>query len=161
MTQLLHLCGHLMLHHGGEDLLWEEDIAEIVRLRGGEIDWDLLCTRARELDLVLSVRGLLLSLADENRGAIPAAAVEKIRALRASPDEQRVVGYLTTPGRSVAQRFWDDLASMGGWRARLGYAWTHVFPSAEYMRARYGVTHPLLVPFYYPYRWLRGLLGWR
>ena len=70
------------------------------------------------------------------------------------------IGNLTAEQRSVAQRFWSDLASMGGWRARLGYAWTHLFPSAEYMRARYGIRYSLLLPLYYPYRWLRGLFGW-
>lgn len=160
MAQLLHLCGHLVLHHGGEDLLWEEDIAELVRLEGASIDWNDLCDHARELDLVIPVRDLLLALAADGATGIPPAALERLRALRPSADEARVVGYLTAEQRSVAQRFWSDLASMGGWRARLGYAWTHLFPSAEYMRARYGIRYSLLLPLYYPYRWLRGILGW-
>ena len=43
------------------------------------------------------------------------------------------------------------------WSERLGYAWTHLFPSAAYMRQRYDIPHPLLLPLYYPYRWFRGL----
>jgi hypothetical protein len=27
------------------------------------------------------------------------------------------------------------------------------------MRRRYAIAHPLRVPLYYPYRWLRGVLG--
>jgi hypothetical protein len=29
------------------------------------------------------------------------------------------------------------------------------------MHQRYHISHPLLLPFYYPYRWLRGLRGVR
>jgi len=68
-----------------------------------------------------------------------------------------VVGYLTAPERGVAQRAWSDLRSMHGWRPRLAYASTHLFPSPAYMRARYHIRHRALLPLAYPYRWLRGL----
>jgi hypothetical protein len=37
------------------------------------------------------------------------------------------------------------------------YLMAQVFPSARYMRENYGMRHSLLLPFYYGYRWLRGL----
>ena len=55
----------------------------------------------------------------------------------------------------------DACGSMPDWRQRLHFARANVFPSADYMRQRYGVRHPLLLPIYYPWRWLRGLLGLR
>jgi hypothetical protein len=156
VSQLLHLCGHLMLHHGGEDLLWEHDIAAFIEQFGATLDWSALLDRARDGDLVIAVQTLILRAAEEDGAPVPAEVVERLRRMRPSDDERRVTGYLTAAERSVAQRFWTDLASMS---SRLGYAWTHLFPSAEYMRERYHIRHPALVPLYYPYRWYRGLRG--
>jgi hypothetical protein len=159
VSQVLHLCGHLVLHHGGQDLLWENDIAEFVALHGASIDWPTLLERARLCELVLPVQQLLLRLVEEDAHAIPADVVEQLRALQPTAGEERVVGYLSTEQRTVGRRFWTDMASMSRWSERFGYAWTHLFPSAAYMRQRYGISHPLLLPFYYPYRWFRGLRG--
>ena len=158
-AQLLHLCGHLVLHHGGDDLLWEEDIAAFVRLYGKDLDWRSLCARAVEFDLVIPLQRLLLEPVEGPAIVIPPAALDQLRGLRPSMDEVRIVAYLTAEKRSVAQRFWSDLASTSSWRQRVAYAWTHLVPSAAYMGARYQIVHPLLLPFYYPYRWLRGLRG--
>jgi hypothetical protein len=159
VSQVLHLCGHLVLHHGGEDLLWENDIAEFVALHGATLDWSTLLQRASACDLVIAVQTLLLPVAEEDPDSMPADVVERLRHLRPTPDERRIVGYLTADERGVAQRFWTDLASMDRWGERLGYTLTHLFPSAAYMRERYRIRHPLLLPFYYPYRWFRGLMG--
>jgi hypothetical protein len=89
---------------------------------------------------------------------MPPEFVERLGRLRPTTRERRIVGYLTAAERGVGQRFWTDLVSIDGWGARLGYAWTHLVPSAAYMRNRYRIRHPWLLPLYYPYRWLRGLL---
>ena len=65
--------------------------------------------------------------------------------------------WLTASERPVAQRFYADLASMSSWRERLRYGWGSVFPSADYMRQRYGISNALFVPLSYPYRWFLGL----
>jgi hypothetical protein len=87
--------------------------------------------------------------------------LQRLQALQPSPREARVFGWLTEPDRSVARRLWVDLASLPSWSRRLAFAWINLFPSAAYMRHRYGIRHPLLVPLYYPYRWLRALAGAR
>ena len=160
VSQLLHLCGHLLLHHGGTDLLWENDVAEFVALYGTTLDWSALLDRATACDLVIAVRRVLLPIAAEEPGAIPADVVERLRSVRPTADERRIVGYLTAAERGVGRRFWSDLASMHRWRERVGYAWTHLVPSAAYMRERYRIRHRGLLPFYYPYRWFRGLVSW-
>ena len=159
VAQLLHLCGHLVLHHGGVDLLWEHDIAEFVVLYGEEVDWSALLDRAVASNLVIPVKSLLPRIAVEDAVPIPPAVLERLQRLQPSRDEQRIAAKLTAPQPGVARRFWIDVASMTGWHTRVGYAWTHLFPSAAYMRARYQVRHRLLLPLYYPYRWLRGLRG--
>ena len=158
-AQLLHLCGHLVLHHRGTDLLWEHDITELVTVSGPQIDWPALIERAVTSQLVMAVTSILLRVAAKDAAPVPAAVVERLRRLQPSRDEQRITAYLTATDRRAGRRFWTDLASMNHAAARLGYAWMHLFPSAAYMRARYHVRHPVLLPLYYPYRWLRGLRG--
>ncbi len=159
IAQLLHLCGHLVLHHRGSDLLWEHDIAELVTTYGPQMDWSALLERAVASNVIIPVASLLQRVAVEDAAPVPAAVVEQVRRLQPSREEQRITGYLTAADRGVASRFWTDLASISDSTTRLGYAWTHLFPSPAYIRARYHVRHPLLVPLYYPYRWLRGLRG--
>jgi len=156
VAQLLHLCGHLGLHHGGSDLLWEHDIAEVVHTYAGELDWDTLLDRAAATKLVLPVTSLLLRVAIEDHAPIPTAVIERLQALEAGADEHRIGAYLSARNRGAGVRFWTDVASMAGWRPRLRYAWTRLFPSPEYMQTRYGLRHRLLLPLYYPYRWLSG-----
>lgn len=159
VSLLLHLCGHLALHHGGRDLLWEHDIDAVVHATP-HLDWSLLLERAKRFHLVLSVQQILLGEADEEATSVPEPVADALRRLTASDEERRAVGHLTAPKRGVGRRFWSDLVDTGRWSTRLAYAWTHLCPSAEYMRARYRIRHPLLLPLYYPYRWLRGLLSW-
>jgi hypothetical protein len=64
---------------------------------------------------------------------------------------------LTIENASVAQRLWADLRSMPNGSLRLRYALASLFPPPAYMRERYRIAHPWLLPLYYPYRWLVGL----
>jgi hypothetical protein len=87
---------------------------------------------------------------------VPEEVQARLNRLHPSPTEERVFSRLTAGRRPVARRFRDDLASLSGWR-RLRYAFINLFPSPTYMRWRYDIPHPLLVPLYYPYRWWLGL----
>lgn len=158
-AQILHLCGHLVLHHGGEGtrLLWLHDVAEVLVHYRDRIDWDELLERTQECELVLPVQQVVGQVADEWGAPIPAESRQRLDALQPSAAEMQVVAWRTASQRPVAQRFWSDLASMGGWRQRLHYAWIQLFPSAAYMQQRYGIRHRLLVPLYYFYRWWLGL----
>jgi hypothetical protein len=158
---IIHLCGHLALHHASSGLLWWQDIAEVLAVYERRIDWTELLARTRQFGLVLSVRTVLTRLAVDWGAPVPAAALRELRASQPSPGEARVFARLNAGEQPVGQRFWDDLADMPDWRQRLRFARTSLFPSAAYMRQRYRIPHPLLVPLYYPYRWLRGLRGSR
>jgi hypothetical protein len=159
--QVLHLCGHLRLHHGGDDLLWLHDIAQLVTVWGARIDWSVVLDRARRFDLIISLREVLGRAAIDWGVPIPSAVLDKLQAMVPSRREERVVRWLTEPERSVARRLWVDLATMPSWPRRLAFAWNNLVPSAAYMRQRYAIRHPLLVPLYYPYRWLRAVRGAR
>jgi hypothetical protein len=157
---LIHLCGHLALHHEGLGLLWWQDIVEVLHRRGDQIDWATLLRKTRELQLLPPVRSVLTRAADEWGAPVPADVLAALREPSDSPRAERLYEQLSV-ARSPGQRFLTDLSSTSGWRQRLRYARTNLFPSAAYMRERYSISHPLLVPLYYPYRWLRGVLGLR
>ena len=156
-AQILHLCGHMVLHHGAGNLLWLFDVAEVITTFGAEIDWQEVLAQAQACDLVLPVQRVLMRVSDELAAPIPPTVLERLQAVRASAAEVRVFALLTSEHRSVAQRFWAKLATLSTCRRRLTYAWGQLFPSPGYMRQRYRITHTLLVPLYYPYRWFRGL----
>lgn len=160
-AQLLHLCGHLLLHHatGGARLLWLHDVAEVLVHYRDRIVWDELLRWTQECELVLPVQRVLRQVADEWAAPVPADALARLDALCPSAAELRVMAWRTARQRPVAQRLWSDLVSMSGWRQRIRYAWIQLFPSAAYMRGRYRIRHSLLLPLYYPYRWWVGLRG--
>jgi hypothetical protein len=165
-AQVLHLCGHLLLHHGSEKrlrLLWLHDVAEVIAFYQEQIDWNQVLARARAYDLLLSAQQILTRVGDEWHAPIPPAVLERLCALRPSSHEGQSFAWLTTVDRP-AQRFWTDLASVSGWGPQLRFVWYNLFPSAGYMQRRYCIPHWFLVPLYYPYRWFLGLrdtLRWR
>jgi len=157
-AQLLHLCAHI-LQHGGlrkARLIWLYDLAEVVAFYREQIHWDLVLACAQGYHLVLAVREVLNELSQGWKAPIPAPVLEQLRALRASRNEERAFARLTTAHRPV-QNFWANLGAIRGWRARLGFIRCVALPSANYMQYRYRIPHRLLLPFYYPYRWLRSL----
>jgi hypothetical protein len=160
-AQVLHLCGHLRLHHSGGELRWLHDIAQLIATQGARIDWSLVLDRARRFDLVLSLRDVLGRVVADWGTAVPPPVLERLQALVPSRREARVFRWLTQPDPSVARRLWVDVLTQPGWSRRLAFVGLNLIPSAAYMRQRYGIRHALLVPLYYPYRWLRALRGAR
>ncbi len=156
-AQVLHLCGHLLLHHSGEELLWLHDVAEVIAFYREQIDWEQVLARAQAYDLVLPTQQILTRVGEEWQAPIPPDVLERLRALRPSRDEERVFAWLAARHSSAAQRFWADLASMPGWGPRLRFVWRNLFPPAGYVQHCYRIAHPLLLPLYYPYRWFLGL----
>lgn len=156
-AQTLYLCAHLVLHHGGADLLWLNDVAQVIRVYSQAIDWTDLLRHARELDLVLPLQTILPVVARDWAAPVPPEILAQVRALPVGPAEARVSSWLSARDRPPAQRFWHDLLSLTDWRQRYAFAVVNLFPSREYMQQRYHITDPRLVPLYYPYRWWLGI----
>lgn len=156
-AELLHLCGHLALHHRGKGLLWQYDIAAAIAYGRDTLDWGELLARAGDFDLALALQMLLPSIAEDWAAPIPPTALARLAAMQPAPAEARVFAQLTAERRPVLQRFSADLVVIPGWRDRLRYAWANLFPAPAYMRWRYPARHPVWLPFCYPYRWLRGV----
>lgn len=163
-AQLLHLCAHLVLHHGQQadlELRLLADIAEILRPAGAAdraVDWDIVLRRARDWDLVIALQRALTQAVERLGAPVPAARREALGRLRPSEAEQRVVAAMTAPDPSVAERFRADLAGLPDLRTRLRFLGRNVFPSPDYMRQRYGPEGGRL-PWSYLRRWWLGLRG--
>lgn len=155
-AQTLYLCAHLLLHHGGNDLLWFYDLVQVIRYYRVQLDWQEILTRAQSLTVTLPAQSILIALAEEWCAPIPSNIIAKLRGLSVSPAELEAARALTLPGRSPTRRFWRDLLSLPSWRARLSFALINLFPSPEYMRQRYRIASPVLVLLAYPYRWWLG-----
>jgi hypothetical protein len=157
--QLLHLCAHLTLHHAGGGMLWLHDVAEVLTQYQANINWSLLLAKAEEYDLVLSLQQTVNRVNRDWELQLQADILTRLDQLQPSEREKQVFDWLTIRERPVAQRFWVDLATSKSWKSRIDYTWQNLLPSPEFMRKRYNIRHTALLPFYYPYRWLRGLLS--
>lgn len=158
-AQVLHLCAHLLLHHGGGEpwLLWLYDVAEVSAFYEAAIDWGEVLARAQAYDLVLPIQQILPRVAEDWHAPVPRSVLDELNALCPTSDEERVFAQLVAARRPVAHRFWADLVGIPNWGMRLRFAWNHLFPSVAYMQHRYRIPSRCLVPLYYPYRWFLGL----
>ena len=157
--ELLHLCGHLALHHRGVGLLWWNDIADLITCDADRLDWDRLLTEAEALNLIMPLQAVLPEAAERWAAPVPPDVLYRLAALVPRPDEARVYHQLTAGHRPPARRLLSDLSEIPGWGARLRFLFRNLFPSAAYMDERYGISRPWLRPFYYLRRWLVGLGG--
>lgn len=156
-AQILHLCGHLSLHHSREpDLLWLNDIAEVIRYYENKIDWDLLLEKVQVCKLVLPIKKILPQVAGELGAPIPDDVLSGCLSLSASLEEAQVYAWHIDPERSVAQRIWSDIAYIPDWSRRLRYVLVKLIPSPSYMIPRYQIPFRVLLPFYYIYHLLIG-----
>jgi hypothetical protein len=154
---VLYLCAHLLLHHGGNDLLWLNDIAEVIRHYRAELDWDELMERAQLYGLVIPLQQILTRVASDWSAPISANVIERLVALPVSREEMRAFKLFRAQAQPPTQRLLADLASIPSWRQRLVFGWSNIFPSRDYMRQRYHTSNPLLLILSYPYRWFLGV----
>lgn len=161
-AQVLHLSAHLLLHHEGTELLWLNDIAEVLHQSQGRFDWRLLIDKALAYDLVLPLKDVLPHLAAVWWAPVPQSALDRLMQIEPTPAERDVFRHLTAPGQPLAQQLWSDFAALPKWSQRLAYMLRKLFPSTAYMRHRYRIKNPGLLPFFYVYRWLLGIQSaWR
>jgi hypothetical protein len=160
-AQILHLCAHLALQHRNQPLrlLWLHDVAEALHFHREELDWGDLLERAHAYDLVLPLQQVLPLVAGALGAPVPAAAAESLAGLQSSTQERKLYRWLTAAPWSGIESSWVSLAGLPGWGARLRYLAANIFPPVEYVRRRYRIRHPALLPLGYAQRWLEGVAG--
>jgi hypothetical protein len=156
-AQLLHLAAHWTLHHPGDALLWQHDIAAVIVHEGSQLDWSTLVAQARVQDFVLPLQAALRSATGDWQVPIDPAIRQAVQGLVPSPAERRVHAQLVSPRQDVVRRLVWDVQGLPGWAARGRFLTQQLLPRPAYMRARYGVTRRRSLPAAYLRRWWRGI----
>jgi len=165
-ANLLHLCAHLTLQHGGPRarLIWYCDVDRLVRQYDDGMDWDMVMRQAAAFHWSAPVHLVLSNCARMFETPVPSAVLQSLAAdaaktptmhsilfrLRTFPHQTKVLsGIATVLGLSSRRAAWQVLVRM-------------VFPTRAYMVWRYTPERPQLWPLTYPYRWWLILQGiWR
>ncbi len=156
-AQILHLCGHLALHHTYQaQLLWRNDLAELIFTYKDKIAWDLLIDKAQTFQLILPLRQILATIARDWGAPVPEQALQRLQTIEVSDAETRAFTLSTAVKQSEGQGYWFRLSEITGWRKRLGYIVRWFFPAPTTLRTRYRISRPLLLPLAYPYHWWSG-----
>lgn len=143
---LLYACVHRVVHHHDADrLIWLYDI----HLLYDTVDRELFWRRAAERRVITVCRhsiGLAREWFGGETGEMP----------RPAADEPSAV--FLDHNRSRAALLAGDLAALSSWRQRLRVIGTLAFPPVEYMEQAFGIRSRALLPVFYLWRGLRGLL---
>lgn len=138
---LLHLCLHLMHPDGTVPLLWFYEVDRLVRREQADLDWSRLSSIAGSATV----------------GLLVAQALGRVRELFGTPVPEEVLAGFARPPRGVLHGRLsrllgegsdldgrEELAvflTLGSVRLRLRYVLGLLFPSAQFMMTRYGLTH--------------------
>jgi hypothetical protein len=152
-AQLLHLCAHLSIHHREPRLIWSYDLALLLTRQGEHIDWPELAEAIRDFRLTEAVRDALDLVWEAWGVRIPPEGQALLNRLRPRLSE-RVSNRAMAARQIAAGPAWDglfgpSLKNRGYWRQAL-------FPSQEYMRARYRVANRLVLSILYVWRIIAG-----
>ena len=153
---LVIACLHRVVHHyGSENLLWLYDIHLLSSSLPADGQQTFLDLVARTGTGAICAEGL--TLAHEAFAGEAAAALERRIGSRALPRAWR---RFMIRGVSQMDVLWSDLRVLGSWRDRATLVREHLFPPAEYMRARYGTANGAGLPALYARRVARGVRRW-
>jgi hypothetical protein len=149
-------CVHPVAHHGDrfpDRFLWVYDVHLLVGAMGAaDVEQWTALVRARQIRAICA---RALGLARAQFGTIvPPSVDEALTTTEAEPS----AWYLSAePWRGDIRLA--DLRTSRGLRAKAQLVREVVFPRPSYIRDEYGVSHPLLIGYYYLYRVARGC--WR
>jgi hypothetical protein len=150
----LHRTAH---HHSSRRLLWLYDI-HLLALALAEGEWQQAVDRAVARGLA-PVVALALSDTREALGTVmPRRCLESLH-VHARDADADVLAYLQGDMSQLAAAA-SDWRRLAGVRDRTRFLREHLFPPADYIRHRYGVTSRLALPFLYTHRIVTGARWW-
>jgi hypothetical protein len=154
---LMLACLHRVAHHGcSERLIWLYDIHVIAgRLEAEEFE---------EIAGLAVERGLLQVIASGLTAAslrfgtkLPPPLMARLQtAADADPEVQR---FLQGPRRPIEVAL-SDFRHLRGFSARFAFLREHLFPSPDFIRARYGIPESAALPLLYAHRLATGARRW-
>jgi hypothetical protein len=154
---ILHSCLHMVDHIATEGtLLWLWDIVELSQCH--DIDWDTLVGRAAQFKITLPVRSILRETKELFDLPIPDHVLQRMLACQPGFLEKKAYKSCLSPARSSTSKTFLDFFAVGGLVTKFRLLFSRLFPSRDYMMARYSIRNPRLVPVYYPYMIARAVL---
>jgi putative nucleotidyltransferase-like protein len=163
VDQLIHACGHLLVHHSQTWLaLWLLDLRLMVEHYGRDWDWVNVTRRATQAQLAGAVR-YWLQLAECWCGPfIPASAKVAFQSALTTSEERRYLALANGPRLYVWQLILHRARGTGSLRRSIIYMARLFFPPWPYMQYHYHARTRWLAPLYYIWRLIRaGLIAFR
>lgn len=154
---LLIACVHRVAHHAGEDdLAWAFDVHRILAtLDDRSADEFVGLVRAAR---VHAVCGDGIASAHARFDTPMPSAIRAL--LQEAPDPAEPTAAFLERDRRQVDVLAADLRALADWRTRARLLREHLFPRAEYMRAKYSVRHRALLPIAYARRIVEGTPRW-
>lgn len=146
-AQLLHLAEHFVIHHQMRGLRWSFDLALVLSLHKNDLAWEAILDAARRFEVLPALNAVLTHVADVWGVTVPATVRTRLAASSSGLGNQLAV-IIATADRTDATILREGM-SFRDWRRRVAYFFHVFFPSPKYMRERYRIAHPALVPFFY------------
>jgi hypothetical protein len=147
---LLYACIHRVAHHhGSERLIWLADVDLLRRRMSAEEHrqfWEVAAERA-----IVGICLNTIELANEWFGGEVHGLPQHLA------DREEPTRAWLEHGRTRGAEFAAEMAATRGWRARARRLRQIAFPSRDFMRAQFGSDSPLLLPWLYAWRGVRGV----
>lgn len=154
-AQLLHLIEHFFIHHQMRGVRWSHDIALLLALHQSELHWDEILNAAHQFHVLPALNATLTLI--EDVWGVPVSASVRAQLGVPSQDLANRIGMIIATAERPHIRVLRDGLSYRNWRDKLAYLFHCFFPSPTYMRARYRIAHPFLIPLYYLWRLFLGV----
>jgi len=151
-AQVLYASAHAMLQHGGKNtpLRWYYDLDRLIHYYGQRMDWDLLLSQARVFEWSSALDAALSQTHAYFDTPIPAHVGASLSEY--SDRHKKLVALLRQrPATHVLE---EHQKLMGlNWYGRIRLITALIAPSPAYMRWRYHLQTPWMLPAYYLIRW--------
>jgi hypothetical protein len=152
---LLVACLHRVAHHyDAPDLIWLCDIDRLARRLCAD-EWASFVSSAARARVRAVCESSLAAAARLFETPVPATVTASLAEAAGEPS----ASFLER-GSGELHVQWLNLQHLAGWRARVMLVLEHVFPSRDYMRARYGAAGRWMLPACYVHRVCAGVPRW-
>lgn len=156
---LIHASIHQMYQHWGDiRLIWLYDLDRLIRgvpaYRLSGDDWTIVQEESIQAGVLPAVQEAIRAAAYWFGTPLPEPAHQL---LARKPDSHQTYHFNrhAVPGLTSAQKTWFDLQQRPNWWERIRIVAQKLLPRPAYMVQRYQIRYPLLLPFYYLWRWLK------
>lgn len=137
--EIAYLCGHVGLHHRFDDAIFRYyEVAALLVMTSGELDWSKIIEKAIRWCLVLQVRKTLGNIEESWKGLLDSEVLSKLDAIQPKLRERILNFWIeNTRGQPVFDHILKWFTFPRIWERPL-IMLQDIFPGPEYMVSRYG-----------------------